>query len=424
MALDPQLLEILACPEDKGPLLYFEDEDSLYNPRLKKRYRIQDDIPIMLIDEAETVDDAEHERLMAKGVAPNWEPSRRDRGCRPGVLDTLGMLGLTLGLAEQVEAAAALAAGLDGLPEHDDIENVVVLGMGGSGIAGDCHRRRRAVHARARRRDEELQGPSFASEATLCFAVSFSGNTEETVEAASEAAAAGARMVVLSSGGRLAELADAWGAPWVRLPGDIPMPRAGIGAVSIPPLCVLEQVGLFPGASGWIAEAVAQLRRRRTELERPDNIARELARRIGRTIPLVYGGGALGAVAAARWKNQVNENAKAPAFSNVVSRALPQRDLRLGPARRRHPPGVHARPPAPRPRAPAGAAPLRPRARARRRGRERRPRGAAPRARAPSPSCSTSSSSATSCRCTWPFAEGIDPGPIPVLEDLKRRLAD
>ena len=72
MALDPQLLEILACPEDKGPLLYFEDEQSLYNPRLQRRYRIQDDIPIMLIDEAENVDDAEHERLLARGVEPNW----------------------------------------------------------------------------------------------------------------------------------------------------------------------------------------------------------------------------------------------------------------------------------------------------------------------------------------------------------------
>jgi uncharacterized protein YbaR (Trm112 family) len=77
VALDPQLLEILACPEDKGPLLYFEDEQALYNPRLKKRYRIQDDIPIMLIDEAETVDDAEHARLEAKaasqGITPTFE---------------------------------------------------------------------------------------------------------------------------------------------------------------------------------------------------------------------------------------------------------------------------------------------------------------------------------------------------------------
>ncbi len=77
MSLDTKLLEILACPEDKGPLYYFEDEDSLYNPRLKRRYAIRDDIPIMLIDEAETVDDAEHDRLMAKaeseGIKPTWE---------------------------------------------------------------------------------------------------------------------------------------------------------------------------------------------------------------------------------------------------------------------------------------------------------------------------------------------------------------
>ena len=77
MALDPQLLAILACPEDKGPLLYFQDEDSLYNPRLKRRYAIRDDIPIMLIDEAETVGAAEHDRLVAKadadGIRPTFE---------------------------------------------------------------------------------------------------------------------------------------------------------------------------------------------------------------------------------------------------------------------------------------------------------------------------------------------------------------
>ena len=77
MALDPQLLDILACPEDKGPLLYFESEDVLYNPRLKRRYAIRDDIPIMLVDEAETVADEEHARLMAKaeseGIRPTFE---------------------------------------------------------------------------------------------------------------------------------------------------------------------------------------------------------------------------------------------------------------------------------------------------------------------------------------------------------------
>jgi uncharacterized protein len=77
VALDPKLLEILACPEDKGPLLYFVDESTLYNPRLKRRYAVRDDIPIMLVDEAESVDDAEHQRLLAKaeadGVRPTFE---------------------------------------------------------------------------------------------------------------------------------------------------------------------------------------------------------------------------------------------------------------------------------------------------------------------------------------------------------------
>ena len=81
MALDPRLLEILACPEDKGPLLYLQDEDALYNPRLKRRYDIRDDIPVMLIDEATGVDAAEHDRIMAKveaeGVAPTFESEER-----------------------------------------------------------------------------------------------------------------------------------------------------------------------------------------------------------------------------------------------------------------------------------------------------------------------------------------------------------
>jgi len=78
MALDPALLDILACPEDKGPLLYFAGEDSLYNPRLRRRYSVTDGIPNMLIDEAETVDTAEHDRLVAKAAAeaitPTFDP--------------------------------------------------------------------------------------------------------------------------------------------------------------------------------------------------------------------------------------------------------------------------------------------------------------------------------------------------------------
>lgn len=76
MSLSPQLLEVLACPEDHGSLLYMEEESLLYNPRLRRAYRIDDDIPVMLIDEARTVDDAENDALLAaaatRGIEPNF----------------------------------------------------------------------------------------------------------------------------------------------------------------------------------------------------------------------------------------------------------------------------------------------------------------------------------------------------------------
>ncbi len=69
MTLDTLLIDVLACPEDKGPLLYFADEDLLYNPRLHRSYEVRDGIPVMLIDEATAVDGSEHDRLMAKADA-------------------------------------------------------------------------------------------------------------------------------------------------------------------------------------------------------------------------------------------------------------------------------------------------------------------------------------------------------------------
>lgn len=75
MALDQLLLDILACPEDKGPLYYFEDENILLNPRLERTYEIRDDIPIMLIDEATSVDAAEVKRLLAKAEAEGISPT-------------------------------------------------------------------------------------------------------------------------------------------------------------------------------------------------------------------------------------------------------------------------------------------------------------------------------------------------------------
>ena len=69
MALDPELVSVLACPIDHGPLHVLDDEDALYNPRLKRRYPVREGIAVMLVDESEVVSDAEHDRIMAKVAA-------------------------------------------------------------------------------------------------------------------------------------------------------------------------------------------------------------------------------------------------------------------------------------------------------------------------------------------------------------------
>ena len=80
MALAPALLAVLACPQDKGPLLYFVDEGFLYNPRLKRKYPITNDIPNFLDDAATIADDAEAARLQKKAadenITPGWEPDK------------------------------------------------------------------------------------------------------------------------------------------------------------------------------------------------------------------------------------------------------------------------------------------------------------------------------------------------------------
>ena len=66
MGLDQRLLDVLACPEDKGPLWYFEDEEILYNPRLRRVFVVDNGIPVLLIDESKQVSDDEHQRLASK----------------------------------------------------------------------------------------------------------------------------------------------------------------------------------------------------------------------------------------------------------------------------------------------------------------------------------------------------------------------
>ena len=75
MALDPRLLAVLACPVDKGPLYYLGDEQGLYNPRLRRRYVVQQGIPVMLPDEAVAVDEAEAAALDARIASGELRPT-------------------------------------------------------------------------------------------------------------------------------------------------------------------------------------------------------------------------------------------------------------------------------------------------------------------------------------------------------------
>jgi glucose/mannose-6-phosphate isomerase len=240
------------------------------------------------------------------------------------VTDSLGFVDAVAGLPEQLadadrRARQALAGAP--LPSADEIDNVVVLGMGGSGIAGDVL----AASANAVLEVpvvvlKQIRTPRFVGPRTLAFAVSYSGDTSETVQMATGALDAGARVVAVSRGGALAALAGGRGGVHVPCP-DGYLPRAAVGALLAPLFVTLEQVGQLPDAGEWLRDAVRQLAARRdkcaTSVPAPANPAREVARRIGTTIPIFYGGGALGAVAAQRWKCDVNENAKAPAFWNA-----------------------------------------------------------------------------------------------------------
>jgi glucose/mannose-6-phosphate isomerase len=238
------------------------------------------------------------------------------------VVDTLGFLDAVCKLPEQLDAAHEAAAELDlsALPKPDAIDNIVMLGMGGSGVAGDVVRAVGSSIAVPIVSLKQIRTPAFIGPRSLVFALSYSGDTEETVSMTQGALDAGAHVVAVTSGGSLDTLAAERDCVRFSCPPGY-QPRAAIGALVAPLLVTLFRIGLMPEAHALLVKAQEQLKHRRDgcrpEVEGTANPARELARRIGRTIPLVYGGGALGAVAATRWKTEINENAKSPAFTNA-----------------------------------------------------------------------------------------------------------
>jgi glucose/mannose-6-phosphate isomerase len=205
-------------------------------------------------------------------------------------------------------------------PDYADVDRVVVLGMGGSAIGGDLVRSLAVAEAKVPvivHRDYGL--PAFVDARTLVIASSYSGNTEETLSAFEPALKTGARMLAVTTGGRLAEMATANGVPVFKIDYKS-QPRAALGYSFIPTLAVLQRLGFVKDISADIDEAVRVLESLSARLDEKSpessNPAKQLARRLYGRLPVIYGAG-IAAEAAHRWKTQLNENSKAWAFYEV-----------------------------------------------------------------------------------------------------------
>ncbi|GBC91779.1 hypothetical protein HRbin15_00238 [bacterium HR15] len=241
-----------------------------------------------------------------------------------GVLHTAdprGMMALTLDFPSQYERAVAIALEwrLPALPREPRL--VVVSGMGGSGIGGDYLR---ALFEALGNlpvlvvRDYHL--PHCADDHTLLFAVSYSGNTEETLACYAEARARNAMVVAISSGGELQARAQMEGIPHLQVPSGQP-PRTALGYLLLPMVVLCERWHLLPNLEQARIRTLQRLVQGRDHwgISTPyeQNPAKQLASALHGKLPLLYGSGSYRAIVATRWKGQFNENAKQHAFANT-----------------------------------------------------------------------------------------------------------
>lgn len=238
-------------------------------------------------------------------------------------LDSLGILETVEGFADQCRQGWQLGLSATGLPEAGGVESVVVLGMGGSGVSGDVVRSLVEPRLPLPFRVEKGYGPlpTWVGRNSLVFAVSYSGNTEETVAAATDAVGRGARLVTVTTGGALAEMAVEHGLSQIAIPGGL-QPRSALGYLTLPLLAVLDRMELVPPLQDEVEEATDVLDGLAARCHRknapPDNPAKSIALRLVDRIPVIYGGQGLGATAAYRFKCDLNEYAKVPAFWNEL----------------------------------------------------------------------------------------------------------
>ncbi len=239
-------------------------------------------------------------------------------------LDPGGMLDAVRGLPDQCRQAWKAAASLQLPANYAQVDRVVILGMGGSAIAGDMLRvlwQRESAVPVFNVRQYDL--PPFVDERTLVIASSFSGNTEETLSAFQQALATPAKKLAVTSGGKLLTIARANGVPvfTYQFQGE---PRAALGWSLMPLLAVADKLGLMQGAGRDVEEALAVMEQLQQQVGEDvpaaTNPAKEVARRLHGRLPVIYGAAFL-TEAAHRWKTQLNESSKVWSFFEELPEA-------------------------------------------------------------------------------------------------------
>jgi glucose/mannose-6-phosphate isomerase len=238
------------------------------------------------------------------------------------VLDPENMREHLHGLPQQCRAAWRKAKYFQLPKDYAKIDKVVILGMGGSAIGGDLIRSLLSSKKKPIifvNRDYEL--PAFIDDRTLVIASSYSGNTEETLSAFSQALQKKCKKLVMTTGGRLKELAEDAGVP-VFLIDYVAQPRAAVGYGFMFLIAFLQKLGLIEDKKAEVEAMIQDLEKLLAELKETvytsSNQAKQLAARLYGKIAVIYGAGILSEVAH-RWKTQINENSKGWAFYETFS---------------------------------------------------------------------------------------------------------
>ncbi len=234
-------------------------------------------------------------------------------------VDSSGQLADVLALPEHLRDAVWRVESAI-MQDWDTPAGLVVAGMGGSAIGGALARAALGDHASRPIFVTRAYGlPTWTTPETMVLCASYSGNTEETLACYESAGALGAKRTVVTTGGRLAEMARADGVPVIPIPGGF-QPRAAVAYMIVAALEVAALCGVGPRLTPEIDVAASHVEQLVAEWgpDAPeDSLAKEIARGLLGTTPVVAGAGLTTAVAY-RWKTQINENAKQPCFFNEL----------------------------------------------------------------------------------------------------------